>query len=112
MVHGFKTVHGGTNRGTYVCKELDYAYALWISPKFNLGVIRAFNTAQQPESEPVQQTLPALIQDDEKLKIINDFAKYLGIPESIAVVSVTDIMAMIQTIKRIRNVTGRHFGEG
>ena len=50
-----KTVKG-TKGGSFACKELVYAYAMWISAKFNLAVIRAFDAMQSP---PVQPALPS-----------------------------------------------------
>lgn len=53
MGNPISVVRGGTDQGTYVCRELVYAYAMWISAKFHLQVIRTFDAVAAGRVAPV-----------------------------------------------------------
>ena len=54
--HALKIIRGGNFQGTYACEELVIAYAMWISPKFHLVVLRAFLAMHR--NQPQQLALP------------------------------------------------------
>lgn len=56
QICALRSINGGPNRGTYACEELILSYAMWISPKFHLIVLRAFLAMQR--NQPQQLTLP------------------------------------------------------
>lgn len=45
----------GRNGGSFACKELVYAYAMWISPKFHLQVIRTFDAVANGDAAEAQR---------------------------------------------------------
>ncbi|MBY8037541.1 KilA-N domain-containing protein [Vibrio fluvialis] len=54
----YRTTRGGINPGTWVCKELVYSYAMWISPKFHLNVIRAFDSMSTNKTPQLSSPIP------------------------------------------------------
>lgn len=61
----------GRNGGTYVVKELVYAYAMWISAAFHLRVIRAYDAlVTAPPADPM-----AVLNDPAQLRaLLGDYA--------------------------------------
>ncbi|MCY6396691.1 P22AR C-terminal domain-containing protein [Actinobacillus pleuropneumoniae] len=48
----------GPQGGTYACEELALAYAMWISPKFHLVVLRAFLAMHKQQNQQQPLALP------------------------------------------------------
>lgn len=53
----YKVIQGGDSeqQGTFVCRELVYSYAMWISPRFQLIVIRAFDSIANQQNQLSQR---------------------------------------------------------
>ena len=69
-IFALKTIRGGSDiskQGTWACEELVLSYAMWISPKFHLIVLRAFLAMHKSESQNANQIQPLA---DEPLNLL------------------------------------------
>lgn len=91
-----KTINGGPNRGTYVCKELVYAYAMWISPKFHLAVIRAFDAMK---ADPAPSVRLPLVQGHDRWMVTRHHESgqevYTAIPNDAFLMTPKQLMQVI-----------------
>ena len=79
-VSPINVIRGGLEQGTYVVKQIVYAYAMWISAAFNLKVINTFDAvatgAMQPQITTPQDYLSAL-----KALVVSEEQKQFAIQE-------------------------------
>lgn len=89
----------GRNGGTYVVKELVYDYAMWISPAFNLQVIRAYDSVvTAPPADPMK-----LLNDPAALRgLLLDYAgRVEGLEQQVA-----EQAPKVQALERISSARG------